>query len=263
LFEILRQHPECYVPPCKDIYFFDRYYSRGINWYLCFFSDVPNYARAVGELSHDYLFSRLAAERIKFHLPHVKLLTCLRNPVERTFSHYMYLVRSGITSEPFESALKKISRLLDNSLYDQYLPEYLERFNPHQIKVLFFDDLQSDPEAFGATVFGFLGISVHKTIDYHRLVRFASRPHSFLLARLTKLGSNFVRDRGYPTLVGKVKHSRLTRVLYKPYEKNDRPVMNTATRHELEEFFRPSVLHLQEMLQVNLSHWLSQEARKH
>ena len=102
-----------------------------------------------------------------------------------------------------------------------------------------------------------------RAIDYNRLVRPASRPHSFLLARLTKLGSNLVRDSGYPTLVGKVKHSRLTHMLYKSYEKNDRPVMNSATRGELEEFFRPSVLHLQEMLQVNLNHWLSRETREH
>jgi hypothetical protein len=259
LFEILRQHPECYVPPCKDIYFFDRYYSRGIAWYLSFFSDVQPNALAIGEISHDYLFSRLAAERIKIHLPHVRLLTCLRNPVDRTFSHYLYLVRSGLTCEPFESALKNIPRLLENSRYDQYLPDYFQRFSSQQVKILFFDDLQSNPEAFAETVFRFLGVSVLKSIDCLGLVRPASRPQSVLLARLAKRGSNFFRDRGFPNLVGKVKHSRLTRFLYRPYEGNERPVMNDATRRELEEFFRPSVLHLQEMLQVNLSHWLSQE----
>jgi hypothetical protein len=263
MFEMLRQHPQCYVPECKDIYFFDRYYRRGMKWYLSFFAHVPNDVLAVGELSHDYLFSTLAAERIKVQLPDVKLLTCLRNPVERTFSHYMYLIRSGMTREPFEYALKSIPRLRDNSLYDRYLPAYLHRFSSQQLKILFFDDLQSDPAAFGEAMFSFLGVSVLKTIDYHRRVRPASRPHSFLLARLTKLGSNLVREAGFPTFVGKVKHSRFTRGFYKAYENNDRPPMNAATRHELEEFFRPSVLHLQEMLQVNLSHWLSQETREH
>ena len=64
LYQILRGHPECHVPELKDIYFFDRFYARGLDWYLSLFDSAAPGARAVGELSHDYLFSPAAAERI-------------------------------------------------------------------------------------------------------------------------------------------------------------------------------------------------------
>src|SRR5262245_51708602 len=78
LFEVLRQHPLCFVPPAKDLYFFDRYYARGWAWYERHFAAAPTGCRARGELSHDYLFSPLAAERIAASLPEVRLLTILR-----------------------------------------------------------------------------------------------------------------------------------------------------------------------------------------
>jgi len=101
LYEVLRQHAQCFVPPVKDIYFFDRYYERGLDWYFRFFEAAPPGTLAAGELSHDYLFSSAAAERIAQDLPGVKLITSLRDPAERTFSHYLYMIRSGRTRLDF------------------------------------------------------------------------------------------------------------------------------------------------------------------
>ena len=142
LFHVLSRHPECYVPAAKDIYFFDRYYDRGLEWYLSFFKDAPPKAKAIGELSHDYLFSAQAASRIARDLPCVRLVTNLRNPVERTFSHYLYLVRSGKTNQSFEIALEQFPELIDNSLYAKHLSAYFREFRRANIRVLFFDRLQ-------------------------------------------------------------------------------------------------------------------------
>ena len=38
LFRVLGSHPEVYLSPAKDIYYFDRYYDRGIDWYLSRFA---------------------------------------------------------------------------------------------------------------------------------------------------------------------------------------------------------------------------------
>jgi len=97
LYSILNAHPQCFVPVLKDIYFFDRYYDKGWNWYSAFFEQTPKNVNVRGELSHDYLFSKLAAERIKSDLPSIKLLSILRNPVDRAYSHYLYLLTTGIT----------------------------------------------------------------------------------------------------------------------------------------------------------------------
>src|SRR5215831_18496905 len=37
MFSYLRQHPQVARPMHKEIYYFDRHYSRGLSWYLCNF----------------------------------------------------------------------------------------------------------------------------------------------------------------------------------------------------------------------------------
>ena len=34
LYEILREHPEVFVPTAKDTQFFDYYFDKGFDWYL-------------------------------------------------------------------------------------------------------------------------------------------------------------------------------------------------------------------------------------
>ena len=262
LYKILSQHPECYVPPCKDLYFFDRYYERGMKWYLSFFNNSHPGARAIGEFSHDYLFSRDAADRILHDLPDVKLLTCLRNPVERTFSHYLFMVRSGRTRDSFEIALDKFPELINNSMYDEHLSRYFLRFDRDQLKVLFFEDLKSDPKAFAGKVFDFLELTYINTINYDQQILPASRPRSFLLSRIVKWGTNFARQLGLVKLVGNIKHSQLTRFLYKPYEISERPQISPATRNKLKKKFLTNILRLEDMLGVELLHWLNEKTEK-
>ena len=255
LYRILLQHPDCYVPSCKDIYFFDRYYHRGMDWYLSFFADAPAGTKAVGELSHDYLFSAAAAERIARDLPGVKLMVSLRQPLDRTFSHYLYMVRNGRTREPFELALKKYPDLVDKSMYSKHLSEYFRRFDRSQIQVLFFDDLKSNPTGFAAEVFQFLDVPFIEEIDYGTEVLPASRPRSAWLARLAKLSANACRDMGLTHLVGTVKYGALAGWLYKSYERENRPEMRSEEKRFLLDVFRTDTQQLQDLLQRDLSHW--------
>lgn len=256
LYEILRKHPECYVPPIKDIYFFDRHYNRGLNWYLSFFKDAPNESKAIGELSHDYLFSFDVAKRIHHDLAGVKLLTCLRNPVERTFSHYLFMQRSGKTLLSFEEAMETFPELINNSLYHKHLSAYFSCFEPSQIKVLFFEHLEIDPAAFAREVFDSLGLCFDRNIDYYKKVLPASWPRSFLLARIAKLGANASRRIGMEKLVGMLKRSPLVKLLYIPYKSEDKPRIETESASKLISIFRDDVLCLQNLLQTDLSHWL-------
>lgn len=255
LYEILLRHPLCYVPPVKDIYFFDRYYDRGLTWYWSFFAEAPPDARAAGEFSHDYLFSGLAAERIARDLPDVKLLTTLRDPAERVFSHYLHLIRSGRTRASFEEALEKFPELVENSLYYRHLRAYLDRFDRERLLVLFFEDLRSDPRSFAATVFSFLGLAPRPDIDYNARFMVASRPRSFAAAHAAKRGAETARRLGLARLVGRVKRGWLARLLYVPYRDDERPRLDPAMRHRLVARFRPDVERLEAVLHKDLSRW--------
>lgn len=256
LHAMLKSHPQAYVPDLKDIYFFDKYFDRGIDWYADFFSNCPPAMTAVGEISHDYLYSAEAANRIATHLPGVRLLAFLRDPVDRTFSHYLYLVRSGRTKLPFEDALERFPELIDNSNYHEHLAVYFDRFDRDQLGVFWFFDLEKDANSFAAKVSGFLGIEFERGLDYQTRVRPASRTRSALLARFAKKGATIARQMGLPGLVGAAKHSVVSKILYKPFSESDRPEVDADTAARLREQFVPGVLKLQQMVGKDLSVWM-------
>lgn len=256
LFEVLHQHPDCYVPDCKDVYFFDEHYAKGLDWYASFFADAPERAIAVGELSHAYLFSADVADRIKRDLPGVRLMTSLRHPVDRCYSHYLYLVSSGLVTTSFAETIANRPGLTRSSYYAKPVAEYLKRFGPEQFKVLFFDDLQQDPRAYAARVYEFLGLAFNDNFDYDKKVRPARQPRNYWLARLAKLGAISARKLGMVRAVGAVKHSFVARMLYKPYKKEEIPRMDPEVRAQLIKRYTPDVLELQDLLKVDLAHWM-------
>jgi hypothetical protein len=259
---LLKQHPHCYVPVCKDIYFFDRYYHHGMDWYLTFFQDATAEHRAIGELSHHYLFSSTAAERIQTHFPDVKLITCLRHPVERSFSHYLYMIRSGRTQESFETALQNYPEILENSFYAPPLQTYFKHFPAAQIKVLWFEDLQRDAVLFAKELFTFLDIPFLLDLPYDQRVLAASQPRNFLVAKFLKQGANLAREMGLTGWVGRLKHSSLTQRLYLAYAPAERPQMQWETACYLLEVFRQDMERLEQLLQLDLAHWLRVEQIK-
>ena len=66
LHEVLLRHPQVFLSPAKDLYFFDRYYDRGIAWYLRQFDDAGPEHVVVGEVCQDYLCVYLLNTRAYF-----------------------------------------------------------------------------------------------------------------------------------------------------------------------------------------------------
>jgi hypothetical protein len=110
LYHLLRQHP--YVEPAarKEIHFFDsRRFKKGIDWYRSHFprQHWENGRRVItGEASPYYLYHPLAAQRAAKIVPQARLITMLRNPVDRAFSDYQHRVRQGSEVLSFEQAIE-------------------------------------------------------------------------------------------------------------------------------------------------------------
>lgn len=216
MYNVLRRHPHCFIPPAKDLYFFDRYYDRGIDWYLSQFQSAQANTVAIGELSHDYLYSDAAAERISKHLPHVNLLVCLRNPVHRSYSQFLYLRRSGEVGDSFKDAIEKYPKIIDNSRYMKHLTRYLSKFPREQLKILLFDDLVRDSVLFGSNLLEMLALKFDQSLPFSAYVREASEARHVGLAKILKRGANFARSIGLSNVVGLVKHSSIAGLAYKP-----------------------------------------------
>ncbi len=256
LHNMFRQHPDCYVPPIADPYFFDKNYDRGLDWYYRLFENAPSSTKAIGEFSHDYIHSADAAQRIARDLPNVKLLATLRHPIDRTFSSYAAAHAAGVIRVPFEQALDEVPMLIDYSMYADKLDVYFGLFGRDRMKVLFFDDLANDPKAFAKQAFDFLGLPLIEEIDYGRRMSPLSKSRVPFSGVASKQAANVLRRLGFVKLLGKLKSNDFVRSLfYKPLAQSDKPKMEPHLRGKLRDIFEPQVVRIEQMLERDLAAW--------
>ncbi len=116
LYRALSQHPLIMKPVLrKGVHYFDVAYDRGLSWYQAHFPLRVGAARPQNRYGHPpqsfesspyYLFHPLAAARIAWDLPGVKLIVLVRDPVERACSAHAHELARGFETEPsFERAL--------------------------------------------------------------------------------------------------------------------------------------------------------------
>jgi hypothetical protein len=117
LYYYLQQHPDVITPPniVKEPQYFNRNYSKGVNWYK---SHFPTKLAArlhnsflkrqclAGEATPEYIYHPHAARRISEDLPNAKFIVLLRDPIERAHSHWRMQTRRNIETENFEQALE-------------------------------------------------------------------------------------------------------------------------------------------------------------
>ncbi|MHB8662499.1 MAG: sulfotransferase [Acidimicrobiales bacterium] len=238
---LLMRHPGIYVPSCKDTYFFERNYHRGWDWYLTFF----RHARADqlrGEVCHDYMYSAEAANRIAQDLPSVKLIIFLRDPYDRTFADYLYMVRNGMTRQSFVDELKTTPDLWTHSCYGRALEPYLKAFRRESLRVCLFDDLRRDPRQFASDILEFLEVGTPANLPYEERVLPASRARSVRLARLGKAVARWGTDHGFESAVGSAKrNSAVLNMFFKPYDQASRPRMSESDIEALRPRLEPDL----------------------
>ena len=248
LHEVLIRHPQVFMPEAKDLYFFDRYFDRGMAWYQQQFAPAQPQHVVVGEVCQDYLFDRQAAQRMKQSLGDVRFMVTLRDPADRAFSSYLYMLKQGEQPGTFLEALERRPELLEHGRYATHLARYFSLFGPDAVHVAVFDDLESDPQAFIDRLLAWLGVSPMALPDELLEARLpAGRARVPLIARGARRAADFVREHDGANLVGRVKRSMLVqRVLYKPL-KDDKPTMTSAERSAVHEALGSEVVQLDAM----------------
>ena len=254
IFSVLDYHPSVFTFPQKGLHFFGAHYDRGVDWYLDHFRDAGS-QRIVADISHSLLFSTEAPARIAALNPRVKLMACLREPVDRAFSEYLDLVKNGRFEGTFEEALAQAPQIVENGRYGTYLPAYLDQFPRDQLLVTVFDDLKADPRAFADAMFRFLEIepiALPPSVLRERMP--AGVPRSPAAAKLAKKGSRLALRLGLVRLYGKVKASATIRnLLYRPYGRSDRPPLSVETAARLRARYAPEVAAVDALLGTNLA----------
>lgn len=175
LHELLAEHPDiCMSEPKEPCYFVDSEVLRTMwpemwalrlweseNAYLRIFPNKPG-ARYVGESSTDYSkrpkFDGVV-ERIARFNPDSRFVYIMRDPVDRTISHYWHMMEHrGETRAPLQ-AIQEDPHYTEVSDYAMQLAPYIERFGRDRIYVLSFEELTRDPSRAVRGVFEWLGVS--------------------------------------------------------------------------------------------------------
>ncbi|MGH3473198.1 MAG: sulfotransferase domain-containing protein [Nocardioidaceae bacterium] len=253
LFNALSIHPEVFLASNKGLYYFDQHFDNGEPWYLDQFADSGDRV-AAGEISHSYLSSPDAPARIVAMNPAMRLLVCLREPVDRAFSDYLDLLKNMQYDGSFEGALQEFPRLVERGHYASHLRHYLEAFPREQIHVGFFDDLRSDPQAYAEGVFRFLGVTPLMLPPAALKSRMpAGAPRNATAAASAKAASQWVKRAGLRRVRSRVKRSVLLRqALYRPY-KDDRPRLDPESAARLRAQFAGEIRDLDNLLEVPVS----------
>jgi hypothetical protein len=192
------------MAPEKETHFFDRHFDQGTVWYASHFARAGG-ATAVGEATQTYMYDPEALPRIARVLPDVRLITLLRDPVDRAYSHYWLNRARGLEPLSFVEAIAaEPGRLRSGSRRDRFVFSYIDRgryleqmervcdyFPRSALHVVVFEDLSLDPRAV------FEGACRHIRVDSGfepaDLGRKINAHVTFRSARLRRIAKRFPR----------------------------------------------------------------------
>ena len=141
----------------KETRFFDKFYSRGLDWYLGHFNEASG-DRPTGEISPTYFRWDTARERIFKDLGGCRIVCTLREPVARAYSQYRQLHTLGMARGSFEKEVLSNDMLFEFTRYGFHLRAWLERFGRDRVGVFFYDDLKANEQGFVDDVCRFIGV---------------------------------------------------------------------------------------------------------
>lgn len=263
LYHNLSTHPEIFMPLKKEPQFFTSNWEHGFEWYKHWF-DGQTAETAVGEASMTYTYpayANVAPERIAHHLPDARLIYLLRNPVERTFSHYNYYrYYSQVEKRDFAQAIAEWDIYLGASLYSEWIERYLRFFTPDKLLVVLFEEMVANPAQELARIFSFLGVNsefVPPHAETKTNATFKARNEAvfnlyrrFSLSRSRMWLESLVPQRARPLVRNKI------RGVLGGQERP--PPLSSEMAHYLDVYFEPEIQRLELFLGRELTVWSRQ-----
>jgi hypothetical protein len=238
LFHYLGQHPCIESSAYDEIGYFDDNFHLGLSWYKSLFPTKFTKNKIKNKhgkfLTYDvtpfYIYNPLVAKRILESFPNAKIISNLRNPIDRAYSNYIIAFQEGDTTKTFEEVIhiamdelkKNKSKLNDNAylvnvhyenilargFYADQLKIWYEFFPKDQLLMVSSEALANNTNNSLNKIFNFLDLSDFKINDTTRknkreyspmkkdtrnlLIEFY-KPHNEKLYRL--IGRNFDWDK--------------------------------------------------------------------
>jgi hypothetical protein len=217
LYEMLRSHPQIFMPELKETRFFARELHRPtrsagehpqtLEEYTALFAAAAPQQRA-GEASPSYIRSEHAAQRIAQLRPDARIIAILREPAGFLRSLHLQMLQSQVETEKDlrralelegarrakrESGDRSVEQALlylEQARYVTQLRRYHDVFASEQVLVVIYDDFRADNEGTVRRVMQFLEVderSPVEIVEAHPSVRVRS-PRLHRLVRTLYMG---------------------------------------------------------------------------
>jgi hypothetical protein len=158
--------PKVFMGPVQDA---DTYRLR----YARLFADARG-QKARCEKTSYYLESDQACQLIRTHLPDVRVLFIVREPVARAYSNYLWSRKNGLETLSFEEAVEREGRrpsplppekayarpydYLSRGRYATFAQRYLESLGRERVAFFLFEDITRNPRRLFTDLQRFIGV---------------------------------------------------------------------------------------------------------
>ena len=220
LYHYLSQHPSIAPAAYDELGYFDDNYHLGVNWYKSLFPTKFTKNKIIKKhgkfLTYDvtpfYIYNPLVAKRIFESFPKAKIISNLRNPIDRAYSNYNDALEMGDIKIPFEEvvqiAMDEIDKnksklnneayivdtyyenILARGFYADQLKIWFEKFQKNQLLMIPSEDLAQKTDHILTKIFEFLDLPYFKIKD---LTKQNKREYPPMKAETRKLLIEFYR----------------------------------------------------------------------
>jgi len=256
-YKILKDHPEISFSKVKETHYFSETtdWRKDIDRYHKFFNQEDG--KIYGEASPPYTSYPLYGETWKSiyeYNSEMKIIYIVRDPFERSVSHYMHFYERGHIDLPIEEAFQKFPEFLNNSRYYFQIKPYIEKFGREQVLLIDFDDYLKDKEGVLKNISSFLKIKYEGFLpltDIHANKSIGGYKIHRRFDFLVKLGMPFV----------KFMPERMQLSLKKLFSDRKRaftkkPELPPEARRKLTEYVEEEIPFLEKLLNKDLNYWL-------
>jgi len=240
----------------KETQFFSTFFYKGIGWYERHFRYATGERKIVDICP--YFFKGEARDRIKAFIPDAKIITTMRDPVDRLYSMYKLLRHSGTARRgTFEDTLKGWPSMAGGNRYAFHLKAWFDTFGRDNVLVTIYDELRAEPQSYVNRVTDFIGIERISLAEKSHLSdetnSFALAPKNRKLARRATALKYWLRGQQAYRVVSLLERAGVWE--FCGGRGDPFPTLTLEQDARLREHFLPEVEALEEMLKLDLSAW--------
>jgi len=233
--------------------------------YYNLFNTVKNEI-AIGEASPTYISDKNCPSLIKEHLPGVKIIAILRQPVKRAYSNYLHARRSGKeTISNFEEAFNEEEVRINKNwsplyyykstgLYYKQLSRYFDLIPKEDIHIILFEDIIKSPETISKEIFRFLNVDDSFTPDCSRIMNVSGKPKGLFGWLIMQMRYyNLIPDIEFSKYLPKAVIKFFFKAAYSKPKKIKHDIVKKLTNLH----YKDDILKLEKLITKDLKHWLN------